>query len=160
MGVFMLADSTPVARALSLMNIPYRLFCHAGPIESLEQAARERGQQPEQVVRSILFRLEKDKYIMVLAAGPAQISWQALRRYLGQSRLTMAKPEEVLAVTGYAIGTVSPFGLPAPLRILMDESVLTQDELSMGSCEKGVGIIMGREDLMRALGEVEAGCFT
>jgi prolyl-tRNA editing enzyme YbaK/EbsC (Cys-tRNA(Pro) deacylase) len=56
------------------MNIPYRLFRHAGPIESLEQAARERGQQPEQVVRSILFRLEKDKYLMLLAAGPAQIS--------------------------------------------------------------------------------------
>jgi Cys-tRNA(Pro) deacylase len=160
MGVFMLADSTPVARALSLMNIPYRLFCHAGPIESLEQAARERGQQPEQVVRSILFRLEKDKYIMVLAAGPAQISWPALRRYLGQSRLTMAKPVDVLAVTGYAIGTVSPFGLPAPLRIMMDESVLAQDELSMGSGEKGVGIIMRREDLMRALGEVEIGRFT
>ena len=97
---------------------------------------------------------------MVLVAGPAQISWQALRRYLGQSRLTMAKPEEVLAVTGYAIGAVSPFGLPAPLRILMDESVLAQDELSMGSGEKGVGIIMRQEDLMRALGEVEIGRFT
>lgn len=135
-------------------------FNHAGPIESLEQAARERGQQPEQVVRSILLRLEKDKHIMVLVAGPAQISWQALRRYLGQSRLTMAKPEEVLAVTGYAIGAVSPFGLPAPLRILMDESVLAQDELSMGSGEKGVGSIMRREDLMRALGELEIGRFT
>ena len=156
----MLADSTPVARALSLMNIPYRLFCHPGPIESLEQAARERGQQPEQVVRSILFRLEKDKYIMVLVAGPAQISWPALRRYLDQSRLTMAKPEEVLAVTGYAIGTVSPFGLPKQLRILVDESVLGQDEISMGSGEKGVGIIMRQEDLMRALGEVEIGRFT
>ena len=153
-------DSTPVARALSLMNIPHCLFHHAGPIESLEQAARERGQQPEQVVRSILLRLEKDKYIMVLVAGPAQISWQALPRYLGQSRLTMAKPEEILAVTGYAIGTVSPFGLPAPLRILIDENVLVQDELSMGSGEKGVGITMRREDLIHALGEVETGRFT
>ena len=142
------------------MNIPHRLFRHAGPIESLEQAARERGQQPEQVVRSILFRLEKDKYIMVLVAGAAQISWQALRRYLGRSRLTMAKPEEVLAVTGYAIGTVSPFGLPKQLRILVDESVLGQDEISMGSGEKGMGIIMRQEDLMRALGEVEIGRFT
>ena len=97
---------------------------------------------------------------MVLVAGAAQISWQALRRYLGRSRLTMAKPEEVLAVTGYAIGTVSPFGLPKQLRILVDESVLGQDEISMGLGEKGVGIIMRQEDLMRALGEVEIGRFT
>ena len=78
-----------------------------------------------------------------------------MRRYLGQSRLTMARPGEVITVTGYAIGTVSPFGLPAPLRILMDESVLAQDELSMGSGEKGVGIIMRREDLMRAWGRLK-----
>jgi Cys-tRNA(Pro)/Cys-tRNA(Cys) deacylase len=97
---------------------------------------------------------------VVLVAGPAQISWQALRRYLDQSRLTIAEAEEVLAVTGYAIGTVSPFGLPKPLRILVDDSVLAQDEISLGSGEKGVGIIMRREDLMRALGEVEIGCFT
>jgi Cys-tRNA(Pro)/Cys-tRNA(Cys) deacylase len=111
-------------------------------------------------VRSILFRLEKDECIMVLVAGPAQISWPSLRRYLYQSRLTLAKPEEVLAVTGYVIGTVSPFGLPTPLRTLVDESVLAQDEISVGSGKKGVGIIMHREDLMRALGEVEVYRFT
>ena len=48
--------STPVSRVLDSENIPYRLFTHQGPIHSLEQAARERGQRPEQVVRSLLFR--------------------------------------------------------------------------------------------------------
>jgi len=148
-------DSTPVSRALTAMQTPHRLFRHAGPVNSLAQAARERGQQPEQVVRSLLFRLAQDEYLMVLVAGPGQISWRALRQHLGQSRLTMAEPAEVLRVTGYPIGAVSPFGLPTPMRILVERNVLAQAEVSIGSGERGATIILRTADLMRALGEVE-----
>jgi Cys-tRNA(Pro)/Cys-tRNA(Cys) deacylase len=111
-------DSTPVTRALQALGVPHRLFRHPRPVASLEQAAQERGQRPEQVVRSILFRIAKDEFLMVLIAGPSQISWPGLRSYLGQSRLTMASPQEVLEVTGYQLGAVSPFGLPRLLRFL------------------------------------------
>ena len=60
-------ESTPVTRALDALGIAYRLFCHPGPIHSLEQAASERGQRPEQIVRSILFRLAEDEFVMVTA---------------------------------------------------------------------------------------------
>ena len=146
---------TPVTLALEAKNVSFRVFRHPGPIHSLEQAALERGQDPEQVVRSILFRLVKGHYIMVLMAGPSQISWSALRNYLGQSRITTATREEVLQVTGYQLGAVSPFGLPEPMRILVDESVLAQDEVSIGSGERGVTVILGAGDLMQALGNVE-----
>ena len=53
-------------------------------------------------------------------AGPGQISWRKLRAHLGVSRISMATEEEVLAVTGYAVGTVSPLGLAHPIRILAD----------------------------------------
>ncbi len=151
--------STVVTQALTKMNIPHRLFRHQGPVHSLEQAAQERGQRLEQIIRSILFRLAKDDYILVLIAGPSQISWRALRRYLGQSRLTMARQEEVLAVTGYQIGAVSPFGLPKPIRTLVDEGVLAQEEISIGSGERGATVIIQNTDLMRALGDVEIGQF-
>jgi len=54
------------------------------PVHTLEQAAIERGQRPEQVVRSILFRLSSDEFFMVLIAGQRQISWKAIRAYLDQ----------------------------------------------------------------------------
>jgi len=149
----------PVSLALLEKNIPHRVFTHPGPVTSLEQAAHERGQQPEQVIRSILFRLAEGEYLMVLMAGPAQIPWKALRKFVGQSRLTMASAEEVLEVTGYEIGAVGPFGLPAPLRILIDASVVAQDEVSFGSGVRGTTIFIGVEDLMRALGEVEVVAF-
>lgn len=155
----MTKDQTPVTRYLSESGIPHRFFRHPGQVHSLEQAAQERGQEPGQVVRSILFRLGKDEYVMVLMAGPRQISWQALRRYLGRSRVTMASEQEVLETTGYPLGAVSPFGVPKPVRILVDSSVSRHEELSIGSGERNSTIILLREDLLRALGKVEYGEF-
>ena len=145
----------PVSLALDKLGIPHSVFHHPGQVRSLEQAAQERDQRPEQVVRSILFRLAEDDYLMVLAAGPKQISWKALRKLVGQSRLTMASEEEVFAVTGYRIGTVSPFGLPNPIRILIDESVLKEEEISLGSGMRNTGIVMTSADLRHALKDAE-----
>ena len=147
--------STPVTRALDAQHIPYRAFQHPGPIESLEQAARERGQMPEQVIRSIVFRLAQDEYVMALMAGAAQVNWGALRKYLGVSRVTMATQDELRAATGYEIGAVAPFGLPRPMRIIADPRVFEPDEISIGSGERGITIILNSQDLLRALGNIE-----
>jgi len=151
--------STPVSKVLESAGISHREFKHPGPIHSLEQAAEERGQRPEQVVRSILFRLGEGEFAMVLMAGPAQVSWPALRRYFGQSRLTMASEAEVRAVTGYEKGAVSPIGIPTALRILVDESVLAVEEISIGSGVRGITIILLVQDLLNFLNSYEKGRF-
>ena len=153
-------DSTPVTRALDKLNIPYTFFRHPGQVFSLEQAASERRQRPEQVVRSIVFRLEKENYLMVLVAGPQQVSWRMLRNYLGQARLTMASEAEVISATGYRLGAVSPLGLPAPMRILIDQSILYEADVSIGSGERNTTVIIKTVDLLQALGAVEIGRFT
>lgn len=146
---------TPVTRALDALGIAYRPFRHPGPVRSLDQAADERGQRPEQVVRSIVFRLGAGDYVMVLVAGSAQVDWRVLRRYLGQSRLTMADEAELLAATGYPVGAVSPLGLRAPMRTLVDERVFAPDEISVGSGERGLTIILRSQDLRQALPKAE-----
>jgi len=146
----------PVSLALEKLNIPHRIFNHPGPVNSLEQAARERGQRPQQVVRSILFRTGEDEYLMALVAGPDQISWKTLRAYLGQSRLTMANENEVLQVTGYPIGAVSPFGTARKLRVLVDPGVFDEEEISIGSGVRGTTVILKSDDLRWALGDFES----
>lgn len=146
---------TPAIQYLQDRNIPHRIFQHTGPVESLEQAARERNQQPEQVVRSIVFRLSENEFIMVLVPGPHQVPWKALRRYLGQSRLTMASEEELFAATGYQPGTVTPFGLPKPMRVLVDTGILALDEISLGSGRRGLAILIHPQDMLAGLDNAE-----
>lgn len=148
-------EKPPASLALEKLGIPHKVFRHAGQVTSLDQAAQERGQRPQQVVRSILFRLGEGEFIMALVGGPAQISWKRLRQHLGQSRLTMATEDQVLAVTGYRVGTVSPFGLPAPIKILIDQGVMKEAEISIGSGIRNVGIVISTADLRRVIKDAE-----
>ncbi|HMN61191.1 MAG TPA: YbaK/EbsC family protein [Anaerolinea sp.] len=129
----------------------FNLFVHPGPVLSIEQAARERGQQTSQVVRSILFRLPDDQFLMVLVAGPRQVNWPLLRKYLNSNRVTLATPEEVLRVTGYRIGTVSPFGLPVKMRLLVDRRLTDQEVVSFGSGLPGVAIIIQTAEALKLI---------
>jgi prolyl-tRNA editing enzyme YbaK/EbsC (Cys-tRNA(Pro) deacylase) len=151
--------STPVTCYLDERGIPYRFFQHPGKVNSLEQAAAERGQRPEQIVRSILFRRSRGGFIMVLVAGFKQVSWPALRKHLGTSRISMATEAEVLANTGYPLGAVSPFGTPQPLHILLDRRILAEQEISIGSGVRYTTVIMRLADFIDALGPVEIGDF-
>jgi Cys-tRNA(Pro)/Cys-tRNA(Cys) deacylase len=151
--------STPATQALDLLSIPYHIFEHLNPPESLEKAARERGQTPDQIIRSLLFRYGKVNFFLALVAGPGQLSWRKLRVHLGVSRISMATETEVLTVTGCAVGTVSPLGLPQPTRILADISVFRPQEVSLGSGVRGLAIIMKSADLRRVLGTIEVGQF-
>ncbi len=67
----------------------------------------------------------------------------------------MATDEQVVEATGYRVGTVSPFGLPRPMRILIERRVLDEVEISIGSGVAGIGIIMESADLRRGLPEAE-----
>src|SRR5262245_9522020 len=98
----------PASIALEKLNIPHRVFIHEKPLESFEQAAEERNQRPEQIVRSILFQVRPEEFLMVLVAGRDQVDWKKLRQLVKRSRVRMATEEEVLEVTGYRVGTVSP----------------------------------------------------
>ena len=148
-------ENPPVSIALEKLGIPHQVFRHVNPVTSLEQAARERGQRPEQVVRSILFRIAEDEFVMVLAAGPAQISWKLLRKLLGKSRISMATEDEVLAVTGYHIGTVGPFGTSRPLKVLIEAGVLAEEEISIGSGMRNTAVMLKSADLRRGLEHAE-----
>ena len=148
-------EQPPASIALEKLNIPHRIFQHETPVTSFEQAALERNQRPEQIVRSILFNIRPDEFLMVLMAGRDQIDWRKLRQLVKRSRVRMATEEEVLAVTGYRVGTVSPFGLKTPVKVLIDASVLQEEEVSLGSGVRNMAIIMRSADIQRALGEPE-----
>ncbi len=151
-------EAPPASVALTERGIEYQVFRHAGPVRSLEQAAAERGQRPEQVVRCILFRLGRDgvrEWVMVATAGPGNVPWRALRSYLGRSRISMATPDEVLAVTGAPIGAVSPFTLRDDVRVLVEPEVASTEYVSLGSGVRGVAIVMRGADVLAALPDAE-----
>ena len=150
-----MTDKPPASIALDELGISHRLFHHETPVNSFEEAASARQQRPEQIVRSILFQIRPGEFTMVLMAGPTQVDWKKLRQHMKRSRVRMATEDEVLEVTGYRIGTVSPFGLRNQVQVMIDASVLKETEISIGSGIRNTAIIMKSDDVQKALPDAE-----
>ena len=148
-------NKPPASLALDALGIEHRSFIHDKPVSSFEEAAAHRNQRPGQIVRSILFNIRSEEFLMVLVAGPDQIDWKKLRQFVKRSRVRMATEEEVLEVTGYRIGTVGPFGVKNQVQVLIDASVLKEAEVSIGSGVRNMAIIMQSAELRKALDKSE-----
>lgn len=140
---------------LQKKQIPFELYVHKKPPKSLEEAAQERNQDINQVIRSILFRITGDQYCMVCIAGKQQIDWKKLRNLMETNRLALASKSEVLDITGYQIGSVTPFGLSDRLPVFLDPTCFNYEIMSIGSGIRGVAILISSNLLNKALSEAK-----
>jgi Cys-tRNA(Pro) deacylase len=91
------------------------------PTKTAQQAADAAGCQLGQIVKSLVFVVE-GRPVLVLIAGDRRGDAEAIARIMGGSEAHFADAETVRAATGFAIGGVSPFALPAELPVLIDDS--------------------------------------
>jgi prolyl-tRNA editing enzyme YbaK/EbsC (Cys-tRNA(Pro) deacylase) len=91
------------------------------------EAAAAIGCDVAAIVKSLVFTADGAP-LLVLASGPNRVDTAALGARLG---VTIGKADAALVkeATGYSIGGVPPLGFSAPLRTLMDESLLALPEV-------------------------------
>ena len=58
---------------------------------------------------------------------------RAVRKLMGVRKLSFATPEQTMALTGMAIGGVTPLALPHEVPIYVDEKVMQLDYVILGS---------------------------
>lgn len=73
----------------------------------------------------------------------------AVRRRMGVSRLSFAKAEETIALTGMEIGGVTVFALPPELPIYVDERVMELPWVILGGGDRATKIRVAPEALRR-----------
>ena len=128
MGEKGVQTSEDLARYIEEHGIEAELVRPPHETPSVTAAARAVGCAPEQIIKSLVFLIDGQPYL-VIANGNARVSYRRLAAHFGISRkrVRMASPDEVLRLTGYPAGGVPPFGLPSPLPVLMDPGVLDQE---------------------------------
>ncbi|PLT33376.1 YbaK/EbsC family protein [Bacillus sp. V5-8f] len=89
---------------------------------TVEQAANTIGVIPAQIAKTLSFRGEGDKAILIVAAGDAKIDNRKFRDTF-HLKARMLSPDEVLEQTGHVIGGVCPFGLANDLDVFLDISL-------------------------------------
>ncbi|MGI5244384.1 aminoacyl-tRNA deacylase [Dactylosporangium sp. CA-139066] len=143
------SPDNPAVAAVAASGIAYRVVEH-GPVRSLAEAARVRGVEPRDVVKTIVVRLAEGDYRFVLVPGDRVISWPKLRALLGIPRMSMPDAATAKAATGYERGTITPFGSTTPWPVIADERVRGR-EISLGGGRHGVAVAVPADAALAAL---------
>ena len=88
---------------------------------TVEQAAATIGVEPARIAKTISLRSEEGA-LLIVAAGDTKIDNKKFREEFG-FKARMLAPDDVLKMTGHAIGGVCPFGLKYDLDVYLDDSL-------------------------------------
>ena len=137
------------AAALDHSGIAHTITRH-GRVGSLEEAARARGVDPRDIVKTLVVRRGEGDFLFVLVPGDREISWPKLRAHLGVNRLSMPDADTARDVTGYVRGTITPFGAKVALPVVADERIVGRT-VSLGAGAHGVAATLAADDVVRHL---------
>jgi Cys-tRNA(Pro) deacylase len=141
----------PALRAADQAGLRYRVIRH-GPVGSLADAARARGVEPADVVKTLVVRRSStEDFLFVLIPGDRAISWPKLRALLKVGRLSLPDPAVARNATGYERGTITPFGSREPWPVIADERIAGR-EITLGAGEPGVAMAAAADDIIDVLG--------
>jgi Cys-tRNA(Pro)/Cys-tRNA(Cys) deacylase len=141
--------STRALAAAEAIGLSHRVIRH-GPVNSLAEAARERGVTPADVIKTLVVRRGEDDFLFVLVPGDRVISWPKLRELLGVSRLSMPDAAVAREATGYERGTITPLGSLRPWPVIADERMRGR-EITLGAGEHGVALAVDADEILQAL---------
>lgn len=119
--------SQDIQAFISLHKLDAKLIELAQSAPTVPDAAKAINVEASQILKSLVF-LAQEQPVLVVAAGEARISQKLLAVALGTSRskLKFAKPEQALAITGFEVGAMPPFGHKERLMTLIDQESVTQ----------------------------------
>jgi prolyl-tRNA editing enzyme YbaK/EbsC (Cys-tRNA(Pro) deacylase) len=131
--------------------IPGEILYLEVPTPTVEAAARAVGASPEQIIKSILFLVD-ERPVLAIACGTSNIERRAIADLygVGKKRVKLASPDKVLAISGYEVGAMPPFGHHQPLVTLIDRRVLDMDEAYAGGGAENALVRLNPREILRA----------
>ncbi len=117
---------------------------------TVETAALAVGTSVDQILKSILFLVDEHP-ILAIACGLANIERRAIADLfaVGKKRVKLASREVVLAVTGYEVGAMPPFGHRQPLETLMEGKILEYTEVYAGGGAENALLRLDPHEILR-----------
>jgi prolyl-tRNA editing enzyme YbaK/EbsC (Cys-tRNA(Pro) deacylase) len=106
-----------------------RVIAFEGSTKTAQLAAEAVGCELGQIVKSLVFVDGDGTAVLALVAGDRRGDGDAIAAEAGVGKVRFADADTVRTATGYAIGGVSPFDLPAGLVVLVDDSFLRFGEV-------------------------------
>lgn len=144
---------------LDRLGLPYERRSFSPDIEKgAASVARALGFRERQMVKTLIFETGQGERVLVMLGGDQNAVSGLLKKAVGSRDVRMAKPEAVLATTGYVIGSIPPFHWQPPgFRSFLEASLMTEPILGVGAGQWGEEILIAPADLAKAAGAAIVG---
>lgn len=73
------------------------------------------------------------RYVVAMIPGDRRVDVKKVAQAAGCAKARIAKPDEVVAATGFEVGAVAPFPLPRVERIYIDRTLLGHKRVWVGA---------------------------
>lgn len=148
------AAKTNAARLLDGLGIAYELRTYEVDPEDLTaiSVARKIGLPPEQVFKTLLTRSQDGAHFFAVVPGDAELDLKQLAAAARVKKVELASLKDVEPLTGYIRGGVTVFAAKTPFPAFVDETAELFDVISVSAGLRGVQILLGPADYVRASG--------
>lgn len=109
-------------------GVEYEIAEHE-PVYTSEDAARVRGESMNSGAKSLLLKTDNG-FVLAVLPGGKRLSSKKVKSLLGLKSFRFATPEEVKETMGCEIGACYPFGKVIGVRMIVDDSLLENEEIS------------------------------
>ena len=121
-----------VATYLGMAGVDARLEEFPDGTPTAAAAARAVGCTRAEIVKSLVFVCD-ERPLLALVPGDKRADAARLTAAAGARYARIARPEEVVAATGFDPGAVAPFPVPNVSRVFMDRSLLRHEVVWIGA---------------------------
>jgi Cys-tRNA(Pro)/Cys-tRNA(Cys) deacylase len=148
-----MATKTNAARILDAAGIHYELREYTVDEDDLSapRVAEKIGMPPEQVFKTLVARGDRNGVLIACIPANAELDLKAIAAASGNKKVELVAVKEVLGLTGYMRGGVSPIGTRKEYPLYLDETAILWEVISVSAGMRGCQMILSPDDLVRVV---------
>lgn len=152
-------NTTNVMRLLNAAKINYETIeYHADTVGDNfgMEIAKLTGIPPEQSFKTLVATGDKTGTIVACVPVIAEVDLKKLAKVSGNKKAEMIRVKDLLQLTGYIRGSVSPIGMKKKYPTFVNDSAKTRGTVTVSAGMCGAAVTMSAEDLEKITGCVFA----
>jgi Cys-tRNA(Pro)/Cys-tRNA(Cys) deacylase len=142
---------TNAARILDAAGVHYEIRDYEVDEDDLSapRVAEKIGMPPEQVFKTLVARGDRSGVLMACIPANTELDLKALATASANKKVELVAVKEVLGLTGYIRGGVSPIGVRKPYPFYLDETADLWGVISISAGIRGCQLLLAPDDLIR-----------
>ena len=141
-------EKTNVMRLIEQKKIPYRAHSYTASVSAAD-VARELGQDPRRVFKTLVATAGKNKYYVFMIPAECELNLKKAAAAAGEKYIEMIPAKELLPLTGYIHGGCSPIGMKKSFPTFIDESAEQFETILFSAGRIGAQVEMPLDSLNR-----------